>query len=144
LHFGRHLLISVASILFFCNHIFFCGDTRPEGWEATVLPAVAQASVVLLQREIPDAVNVAVAVHARLHGVPVILDLGGDDTPPPKYTFLKKILKNLHNPTLPTCITGLHEHHSSTSLVVFQAKHERACACVCENPPPFLLAFSRV
>jgi ribokinase len=87
LHFGRHLLFSVASILFVCNHFYFRGDNRPEGWEATVLPAVAQASVVLLQREIPDAVNVAVAVHARLHGVPVILDLGGDDTPPPKSAF---------------------------------------------------------
>lgn len=50
-----------------------------------MLPAVAQAAVVLLQREIPDAINVAVAVHARQHGVTVILDLGGDDAPPPKY-----------------------------------------------------------
>lgn len=69
-------------VLFFFKVVFVA--KRPQGWEATVLPAVAQAAVVLLQREIPDAINVAVAVHARQHGVTVILDLGGDDAPPPK------------------------------------------------------------
>jgi sugar/nucleoside kinase (ribokinase family) len=38
----------------------------------------------MLQREVPDSVNVAVAQHARKHGVPVTLDLGGDDAAPPK------------------------------------------------------------
>jgi len=38
----------------------------------------------LLQREVPDAVNLAVAQHAKDHGVAVALDLGGDDTPPSK------------------------------------------------------------
>lgn len=38
----------------------------PEGWETTLLPAVAKADVVLLQREVPDAVNTAVARHAKV------------------------------------------------------------------------------
>jgi len=33
---------------------------------------------------VPDAVNLAVAQHAKDHGVAVALDLGGDDTPPSK------------------------------------------------------------
>ena len=31
----------------------------------------------------PDGVNIVVARHAKAHGVPVILDLGGDEAPPP-------------------------------------------------------------
>lgn len=37
----------------------------------------------LLQREIPDTVNVAAAAAARAAGVPVILDAGGEDAPLP-------------------------------------------------------------
>lgn len=73
---------------------------RPTDWEASVLPAVATASVVLLQREIPDAINVAVATHARLHGVSVILDLGGDDTPPPKYALCIYSFFDMHTTSL--------------------------------------------
>ena len=43
----------------------------PAGWESVLLPAVACADVVLLQREVPDEVNVAVAAHAKAHGVKV-------------------------------------------------------------------------
>eukprot|EP00937_MAST-01D_sp_MAST-1D-sp2_P006617 g6617.t1 len=45
--------------------------------------AVQGAAAVLLQREIPDAVNVAVARAAADAGVPVIMDMGGDDAPLP-------------------------------------------------------------
>ena len=41
---------------------------------------VKQAKVLLLQREIPDAINVAFATLARKHGTLVFLDMGGFDT----------------------------------------------------------------
>ncbi|WVZ00676.1 hypothetical protein V8G54_026745 [Vigna mungo] len=45
------------------------------------LDLVAQAGIVLLQREIPDFVNAQVAQAARNAGVPVVLDAGGMDGP---------------------------------------------------------------
>ena len=53
----------------------------PADWAAKLLPEVGAASCVLLQREIPDAINVAVAAAARAAGVPVLLDMGGEDAP---------------------------------------------------------------
>ena len=43
----------------------------------------ARIGCVLLQREVPDAVNVAVASSARLANIPVIMDAGGVDAPLP-------------------------------------------------------------
>lgn len=37
----------------------------PKGWQDTLLPAVAEAGLVMLQREIPDEVNVAVSLSIR-------------------------------------------------------------------------------
>ncbi|CBI20095.3 unnamed protein product, partial [Vitis vinifera] len=47
------------------------------------LKIVRNAGIVLLQREIPDFVNIQVAKAARDAGVPVILDAGGMDAPIP-------------------------------------------------------------
>ncbi|MFS7946951.1 putative ribokinase [Helianthus anomalus] len=47
------------------------------------LEVVKSAGIVLLQREIPDGINVQVAKAARSAGVPVILDAGGMDAPVP-------------------------------------------------------------
>lgn len=55
----------------------------PTNWESKVLSEMSTAKCVLLQREIPDIINIAVARHAKAHNIPVLLDLGGDDTPPP-------------------------------------------------------------
>ena len=43
----------------------------------------ASVGALLLQREVPDAVNTAAAAAARSGGVPVLLDVGGDDAPLP-------------------------------------------------------------
>lgn len=43
--------------------------------------AIQQSVAVMLQREIPDFVNVAVAKAARACGKPVIMDMGGTDAP---------------------------------------------------------------
>lgn len=45
---------------------------------------IRQAGAVLLQREIPDAVNFEAAKIAKSANVPVILDVGGADTPIPE------------------------------------------------------------
>jgi ribokinase len=42
---------------------------------------IAQSSCLMLQREIPDEVNVEAARVAKEHRVPVLLDVGGKDTP---------------------------------------------------------------
>lgn len=58
-----------------------------EGWATAVDPEdldlIRQAGVLLLQREIPDWVNIQVAQAAKGAGVPVILDAGGMDAPVP-------------------------------------------------------------
>eukprot|EP00250_Pteridium_aquilinum_P022609 c25459_g1_i1 orf=96-1271(+) len=53
----------------------FCVSTRQ---------VISQAGAVLLQREIPDAVNIEAAKIAKNAKVPVILDVGGADTPIPE------------------------------------------------------------
>ena len=49
--------------------------------EAHFTSLVTDSSLVMLQREIPEAVNLIAARAARAAGVPVILDLGGEDSP---------------------------------------------------------------
>ncbi|KAM7260599.1 hypothetical protein ACFE04_011272 [Oxalis oulophora] len=69
------------------NSIVIVGGANMTAWpdkfEGQGLEVVSNAGVVLLQREIPDFVNVQVAKSARNAGVPVILDAGGMDAPFP-------------------------------------------------------------
>ncbi|RDX86097.1 rbsK, partial [Mucuna pruriens] len=69
------------------NSIILIGGANMSGWPSTLprqhLDLVAQAGILLLQREIPDPVNVQVAQAARNAGVPVVLDAGGMDGPIP-------------------------------------------------------------
>ncbi|CAM6123005.1 unnamed protein product [Calypogeia fissa] len=65
-----------------------------------------RAGAVLLQREIPDAVNVEVAKIARSANVPVILDAGGMDTPIPD-ELLKYVTIFSPNETELGRITGM-------------------------------------
>ena len=59
------------------------GANTSEEWQITddVTSAIQSAGVVLLQREIPESVNVIFAKLATSARVPVILDAGGADTP---------------------------------------------------------------
>ena len=65
------------------------GGANAGGWRADdelradAAAALADGSVsaVLLQREVPERVNVAFAKAAQTHGVPVHLDAGGEDAP---------------------------------------------------------------
>jgi ribokinase len=59
------------------------------GWDAPAAvkqrleETLAGAAAVMLQREIPNEINIAVAQLAQKHGIPVILDAGGMDDEPP-------------------------------------------------------------
>lgn len=69
------------------NSIIIVDGANMEGWASGVgsddLDLIRRAGVLLLQREIPDWVNVQVAQAAKGAGVPVILDAGGMDAPVP-------------------------------------------------------------
>lgn len=70
------------------NSIIIVGGANMNCWPQTLsvedLEVVKNAGIVLLQREIPDSVNIQVAKAARSSGVPVILDAGGMDAPFPQ------------------------------------------------------------
>ncbi|XP_058773565.1 ribokinase [Vicia villosa] len=70
------------------NSIVIVGGANMSFWPENLpvrhLEAVSSAGIVLLQREIPDFVNVQVAKAARNAGVPVIFDAGGIDAPIPQ------------------------------------------------------------
>ncbi len=64
------------------NSIILVGGAN-QAWEEHPRFDLCEAGAVLLQREIPDHVNRAVAHTARAAGVPVLLDCGGADEPLP-------------------------------------------------------------
>ncbi|CAH9143219.1 unnamed protein product [Cuscuta epithymum] len=67
------------------NSIIIVGGTNMSSWPKTIpdedLEVVRNAGILLLQREIPESVNIQVAKVARSAGVPIILDAGGVDAP---------------------------------------------------------------
>ncbi|WOH05862.1 hypothetical protein DCAR_0625285 [Daucus carota subsp. sativus] len=69
------------------NSIIIVGGANMSCWPERLgdggLEVVRNAGIVLLQREIPDSVNIQVAKEANRSGVPVILDAGGADGPVP-------------------------------------------------------------
>lgn len=70
------------------NSIIIVGGANMNCWPVALsdsdLEIIRTAGIVLLQREIPDSVNIQVAKAARNAGVPVILDAGGVDAPIPQ------------------------------------------------------------
>ncbi|RDX60599.1 rbsK, partial [Mucuna pruriens] len=79
------------------NSIIYIGGANLSCWPSILprqhLDLVAQAGILLLQREIPDSVNAQVAQAARNAGVPVVLDAGGMDGPfPPQLLNFVDIL----------------------------------------------------
>ncbi|KAL6999685.1 ribokinase [Sarracenia purpurea var. burkii] len=69
------------------NSIIIVGGANMSCWPDALyeddLEVLRNAGIVLLQREIPDSVNIQVAKVAKTAGVPVILDAGGVDAPIP-------------------------------------------------------------
>ncbi|KAK4255992.1 hypothetical protein QN277_008915 [Acacia crassicarpa] len=70
------------------NSIIVVGGANMSGWPETLteenLETVRNAGIVLLQREIPDSVNIQVAKAAKGAGVPVLMDVGGVAAPIPQ------------------------------------------------------------
>ncbi|GLT25017.1 hypothetical protein SLA2020_001730 [Shorea laevis] len=70
------------------NSIIIVGGANMNCWPERLsdedLEVVKNAGAILLQREIPDSVNIQVAKAGRSAGVPVILDAGGMDAPIPQ------------------------------------------------------------
>ncbi|KAK0601308.1 hypothetical protein LWI29_023044 [Acer saccharum] len=69
------------------NSIIIVGGANMSGWPLSLeddLQVLKNAGILLLQREIPDSVNIQVAKAARNAGVPVILDAGGMEAPIPR------------------------------------------------------------
>ncbi|KAB2019180.1 hypothetical protein ES319_D08G280200v1 [Gossypium barbadense] len=70
------------------NSIIIVGGANMSSWPDKLsdqdLDVVKNAGIVLLQREIPDSVNIQVAKAAKGAGVTVIMDAGGMDAPMPQ------------------------------------------------------------
>ncbi|ONK68573.1 uncharacterized protein A4U43_C05F13480 [Asparagus officinalis] len=70
------------------NSIIIVGGANMSCWPDPLrgqdLELLSKAAVLLLQREVPDRVNVLAARAAKKSGVPVILDVGGVESPIPK------------------------------------------------------------
>lgn len=72
------------------NCIVVCGGANAAPWPDPDVEAdgvIAAAGLLLLQREVGDAVNVRAAAAARSASVPVLLDAGGVDAAPPPELF---------------------------------------------------------
>ena len=68
------------------NCIVVCGGANTAPWpeeDADADAVIASAGLLLLQREVSDAVNTRAAAAAVAARVPVLLDAGGVDAPPP-------------------------------------------------------------
>ncbi|KAJ9527636.1 hypothetical protein QJQ45_025914, partial [Haematococcus lacustris] len=65
------------------NSIIIVGGANQGGWELgpEAQAAIAGAGALLLQREVPEHVNIQAAQLAKTAGVPVYLDAGGVDAP---------------------------------------------------------------
>jgi len=77
-------------------------------------------SCVMLQREIPERINILVAQHAKKCGVDVLMDVGGDDGPLPTelttcITLCAPNETELQNLTeMPTSTKVLETHNHNT------------------------------
>ncbi|CAN6994569.1 unnamed protein product [Brassica oleracea var. botrytis] len=90
------------------NSIIIVGGANMKGWTEKMsddeLEIVRNAGGVLLQREIPDSINIQVA---KVSVVPVILDVGGMDTPIPN-ELLDSVDVLSSNVTELSLLTGKH------------------------------------
>ena len=80
-------------------------------WSNTLDPeltaAISQAGALLLQREIPEALNIAAAQFAKSVGVPVVLDAGGSDDGPLPAALLACLTVCSPNETELARLTGM-------------------------------------
>jgi len=75
--------------------------------DADLAAAIPQAGALLLQREIPEALNIAAAQLAKSVGVPVVLDAGGSDDGPLPAALLACLAVCSPNETELARLTGM-------------------------------------
>ncbi len=85
--------------------------------EESLTGAIAQAGAVLLQREIPEAVNLLVAHAAKTAGVAVILDAGGSDDGPLPRALLACLTVCSPNETELARLTGMPTANDAQVIV---------------------------
>ncbi|KAJ8760345.1 hypothetical protein K2173_011898 [Erythroxylum novogranatense] len=117
------------------NSIIIVGGANmsdwPERFSEENLKMVKNAGIVLLQREIPDSVNIQVVKAAKSAGVMVILDAGGMDAPFP-VELLNAVDMFSPNETELGRITGMPtEGYEQISQAVLKC-HKMVCQSIAE------------
>ncbi len=87
---------------------------------------LAGAGALLLQREVPEPVNLAAARAARAAGVPVVLDAGGDDAPLPE-AMLPLLASLSPNETELARLTGMPTGDEAAVVAAARALLRRGC-----------------
>jgi len=94
-----------------------------------LIQAIQEAGCLLLQREIPEAINLAAAQIAQHVGVPVILDAGGSDEPLPA-ALIACLTVFSPNETELERLTGLPATTAAEAEIAARALLARGCASV--------------
>ena len=92
--------------------------------DAELSAAISQAGALLLQREIPEAINLQAAHLAQAAGVPVVLDAGGSDDGPLPATLLACLAVCSPNETELARLTGMPT--ADDAQVIAAARHLQA------------------
>jgi ribokinase len=113
------------------NSIVIVGgaNLRWSGMTAGARAAIAGAGALLLQREVPEAVNLDAARAAHAAGVPVVLDAGGMDAPVPE-TLLPLIAVLSPNETELARLSGLPAEGEAQCLAAARALQARGVGAV--------------
>lgn len=74
------VVVVVDAMLWMCE-VVWTAKAWPAALTEQQVEAIQSSSLLLLQREIPDRINILAAQTAHNAGVPVILDAGGMDEP---------------------------------------------------------------
>ena len=95
-----------------------------DGIDAELTTAIQQAGALLLQREIPEAINVAAARIAHAAGVPVVLDAGGSDDGPLPAALLSCLAVCSPNETELSRLTGMPTEDGDQVIAAARALHK--------------------
>jgi ribokinase len=101
-----------------------------QGVDAALTAAIQQAGALLLQREIPEAVNLAAARIAHAAGVPVILDAGGSEDGPLPAELLPYLTVCSPNETELSRLTGLPTANEEQVLAAARLLQQRGVGTV--------------
>ena len=101
-----------------------------QGIDATLTAAIQQAGALLLQREVPEEINLAAARIAQAAGVPVVLDAGGSYDGPLPAELLPCLTVCSPNETELSRLTGLPTADEAQVLAAARALQQRGVGTV--------------